>query len=90
MSNANLIVGKVLRAETAKYTGPNDLVTKLTHCAGKARILIVQHGHKVETDPAYREAWQRLVNLLSEKEGPIGENSRLVDAIQAFLAKALA
>lgn len=90
MRNTSLIVGKVLRAEAAKYTGSSDLITKLTHYAGKARILLVQHGHNMETDPAYREAWERLVNLLSEKEGPIGENSRLVDAIQAFLAKALA
>ena len=89
MSNTNVIVGKVLRAELAKNASTNELLAKLTHYAGKARVLIVQHGHKMETDPAYREAWDRLIKVLSEKSGSIGNNAHLADAIQAFLVKAL-
>lgn len=89
MSNTYVIVGKALRAELAKNTGTNELLAKLTHYAGKARVLIVQHGHKMETDAAYREAWERLIKVLSEKNGSIGSNAHLADAIQAFLTKAL-
>lgn len=89
MSSTNLIVRKVLGTELA-HLGTNDLLTRLNHYAGKARILIVQHGQKLETDPAYREAWERLIKLLSEKSGPIGDNANLAEAIRAFLSKALA
>ncbi len=91
MSN-NVVQGKVIRADLANTrtsTNTNDLLTKVARYAGKARVIIVQHGHRIETDPAYREAWERLVNVLSEKNGPIGNNASLADAIQAFLAKAL-
>lgn len=89
MSNTNVIVGKALRTELAKNSGTNELLARLTHFAGRARVLIVQHGHKMETDPAYREAWERLIKVLSEKNGSIGNNAHLADAIQAFLIKAL-
>jgi hypothetical protein len=87
MSN-NVVKGKVLRTEVA-VKGSNDLVRKAFHLAGGARVLLIQHGERMENDPGYRDAFDHLVKLVSTKKGPVGENVQLLAAIQTFLTKAL-
>ncbi len=87
MSN-NVVKGKVLRTEVA-VKGSNDLVRKAFHLAGGARVLLIQHGERMENDTGYRDAFDHLVKLVSTKKGPVGENVQLLAAIQTFLTKAL-
>jgi hypothetical protein len=86
--NNTIVRGTVVGADVVA-TAPNDLVRKVLRLAGGARVLLVQHGERMENDPGYRESFENLVSLVSEREGPVGNNVQLVAAIQAFLAKML-
>lgn len=79
---------KVLRSEiTVKV--PNDLTRKALRFAGEARMVLTRHGERMKNDPEYRDAFNRVVGLLSARKGPVGENVQLFDAVQAYLVKAL-
>jgi hypothetical protein len=67
----------------------NQFVRNAVRVSAATRALLTTHDHKRETDPAYREAWDHLICLITNKKGPVGEHAQLIEALQTFLAKAM-
>lgn len=80
--------GTVLHSEVA-IRRPNNLTRNALRLAGDVRMVLGRHAERMTNDPEYRDAFNQVIELLSAKEGPVGENVRLMDAVQAYLVKAL-
>lgn len=80
--------GTLLRSEI-RVKGPNDLTRKALRFAGDTRIVLLRHADRMKNDPEYRDAFNHVIGLLSAKKGPVGMNVQLIDAVQAYLVRAL-
>ncbi len=86
MNNA-VVRGNVLRSDAIEV--PDDLGRKLRRLAHGAKLCLVRHSGRMETDSEYREAVEHLTKLLSERSGPVGQTLRIVSAGHALLVKVL-